>query len=56
MITRGRAGTVIAPPDGVTQRLEQGAREYVALADRLGIERDRAAKAVAAALETAPPA
>lgn len=36
VITRGRAGTVIAPLDTVTSRLEQAARTYAEAAAHLG--------------------
>lgn len=46
VITRGRAGTVIAPLDTVTSRLEQAARIYAESALHLGFEAGTAARLV----------
>ncbi|MDO5662043.1 MAG: GntR family transcriptional regulator [Brachybacterium sp.] len=51
VITRGRAGTVIAPLDGVSGKVEQAARDYAELTARLGVDRDRAERIVRTALE-----
>jgi len=51
VITRGRAGTVVAPLDGVSGRLEKAARDFAELAVQLGVDRDRARKVVLAALD-----
>ena len=51
VITRGRAGTVVAPLDGVAGRLEAKAREFAQLAVSLGVDRDRAHRVVVAALD-----
>lgn len=55
VITRGRAGTVIAPLDGVTGRLEKAAREYAQLAAQLGIDPERTRRIVLAAIDAACP-
>ncbi|GAB2548807.1 GntR family transcriptional regulator [Brachybacterium huguangmaarense] len=52
VITRGRAGTVVAPLDGVAGRLEQSAREFADLALQLGVDRERARRMVLAALDS----
>lgn len=51
VITRGRAGTVVAPLDGVSGRLEKAARDFAELAVQLGVDRDRARRVVVAALD-----
>lgn len=52
VITRGRAGTVIAPLDGVSGRLEQAAREFAQLSAQLGVDPERARRIVDDALDT----
>lgn len=51
VITRGRAGTVVAPLDGVAGRLESAAREFAELSVRLGVDRGRSEQVVLAALD-----
>lgn len=53
VITRGRAGTVIAPLDGVAGRLEKAAREYAELSMKLAIEPAMAERIVLTALAAA---
>ncbi|MGP9693103.1 GntR family transcriptional regulator [Brachybacterium sp. AOP25-B2-12] len=55
VITRGRAGTVVAPLDGVAGRLESAARDFAALSVQLGVDRVRAERVVVAALDAARP-
>lgn len=51
VITRGRAGTVVAPQDTTTQRLEEAARGYADVVAELGLAPDAAVRIVAAAVE-----
>ncbi|SLM88178.1 Transcriptional regulator, GntR family [Brachybacterium nesterenkovii] len=53
VITRGRAGTVIAPLDGPASRLEKAARDFAELSVQLGIDHERAERLVKAALTAA---
>lgn len=55
VITRGRAGTVVAPLDRVTDRLEQAARQYADLTLELGVDRDAAEALIRAALDSTRP-
>jgi DNA-binding transcriptional regulator YhcF (GntR family) len=56
VITRGRAGTVIAPRDTATDRVERAAHRYVTEALELGVGPDTALAAVRAAYaELDPP-
>ncbi|MCS6710737.1 GntR family transcriptional regulator [Brachybacterium sp. EF45031] len=50
VLTRGRAGTVIAPQDRVSSRLEEAARGYAALARDLGADDESVVAALRAAL------
>ncbi len=50
VITRGRAGTVIAPQDTAPMRLERAARDYADEAAHLGLDHDGAMRIVSAAL------
>lgn len=54
VITRGRAGTVVAPLDGVAGRLEKAARDFAHLSAQLGVDRERAERIVVAALADRP--
>ena len=55
VITRGRAGTVVAPLDRVTDRLEQAARQYADLTLELGVDRESAEALIRAALDSTRP-
>lgn len=48
VITRGRAGTVVAPLDTAGSRAERAAREYAAAVSELGYDAEAAAKLLAA--------
>lgn len=51
VITRGRAGTVVAPLDRASSKLEVSAQEYAELAAELGVAPERALEILATALE-----
>lgn len=56
VITRGRAGTVVAPLDDTAERLERAAREYADVAVELGLDHEAALRIVDAALADRAPA
>lgn len=54
--TRGRAGTFAAPPDGHRAQVASAAKDFAALARRLGLEPAVAIEMVTAALQAQQPA
>lgn len=51
VITRGRAGTVVAPLDTVCSRVEQAARQFARAAEELGFAEDAAVDYVRSAFQ-----
>lgn len=50
VITRGRAGTVVAPLDRASSKLESAAQEYADLAAELGVPADEALAVISTTL------